>query len=506
MRELTVGDLGRELWYTDPKSLQESKMNIASRWKLVAFVVAVAASFLMSGRAKAQACRPDLNGDERVDGADLGILLGAWGFCPPGIESVSPSHGGTQGGTVISITGSGMSSVTAVRIGGVPCTGVTVLSPTLVRATTPPGAVGEASISITSPGGTALAPVPFTYVLQQVTSVVPSSGPYVGGTPITINGQFLSGATAVTVGGVPCTNVVSVSSTQVTAVTPAGSVGTSSVVVVCQKGTVTVEGAFTYLPFVVPAWATLVEANPDPSVVTDIATRAAIVASGRPWRVRDTATQIEMVLIPPGTFQMGCTPSIQTPCNSIENPSRAVTLTNAFYLGRYEVTQAQWEARMGSNPSQFSGATRPVERVTWNTIQGFLSATGMRLPTEAEWEYSCRAGTATALYNSSNDEATVTVLGWFLSNSANQTQPVGHRQQNQFGLFDMMGNVQEWVADWFASYPASAQTNPSGPSTGSGRVLRGGDWSWGAARSSTRNSEAPANAGSNVGFRVARNP
>jgi hypothetical protein len=144
----------------------------------------------------------------------------------------------------------------------------------------------------------------------------------------------------------------------------------------------------------VPAWATLVEAQPDPAVVTDASLRAAIAATGYAWRVRDTATQVELLLVPPGTFQMGCSASTEWWCLSAEDPVHTVTLTNAFYMGRYEVTQAQWTASMGSNPSFFRTASaqvpeeqvpsRPVERVSWDTIQGFLSATGMRLPTEAE--------------------------------------------------------------------------------------------------------------------------
>jgi hypothetical protein len=127
-------------------------------------------------------------------------------------------------------------------------------------------------------------------------------------------------------------------------------------------------------PTRVPTWATLIEAAPDPAVVTDPVARAAILASGLAWRVRDTATQVEMLLVPPGTFQMGCIMgSNQYGCRSWELPVHQVTLTNAFYLGRYELTQAQWVATMGSNPSGFQNyedsAERPVETVTWTTVQ-----------------------------------------------------------------------------------------------------------------------------------------
>jgi hypothetical protein len=186
----------------------------------------------------------------------------------------------------------------------------------------------------------------------------------------------------------------------------------------------------------VPGWATVVESTPDPAVVTDPALRAAIMATGLAWRVRDTATQVELLLVPPGTFQMGCTMSSnQYPCYSHEQPVHQVTLTSALYLGRYEVTQAQWVLTMGSNPSYFQtqpdSASRPVEQVNWNDIQGYLSATGFRLPTEAEWEYACRAGTQTPLYNGSTD-GWAGALGWFWDNVcwggvACETRPVGGR-------------------------------------------------------------------------------
>jgi formylglycine-generating enzyme required for sulfatase activity len=189
-----------------------------------------------------------------------------------------------------------------------------------------------------------------------------------------------------------------------------------------------------------------------------------------------------------------------------------VTLTNAFYLGRYELTQSQWVARMGSNPSYFQGqsdsASRPVEQVSWNTIQGYLSATGFRLPTEAEWEYACRAGTQTPFYNGSTDDSTVGALAWYSANSGNQTRPVGGKLANAFGFHDMLGNVWEWVNDWYGGYTAEAQTNPTGPVSASYRVFRGGSWFFDAlsVRSSDRNYDSPGYTVYDIGFRVARNP
>jgi len=275
---------------------------------------------------------------------------------------------------------------------------------------------------------------------------------------------------------------------------------------------------------VVPPWATLVEAAPDQAVVTDANLRAAITATGLAWRVRDTATQIELVLIPPGTFNMGCSASQQYVCAGQENPVHQVTLTNAFYLGRYEVTQAQWQASMGNNPSYFQSASpevpleqvpqRPVEQVSWNTIQGFLGQTGMRLPTEAEWEYAYRAGTTTAFHgyagqlSGTNDDNLLGNIAWFTSNSNSQPRPVGGKLGNGFGLHDMSGNVIEWVNDRWGGYSAGAQTNPQGPSSGTTRVLRGGYWSFGSffCRASSRYNVDPDDSDYYIGFRVARTP
>jgi formylglycine-generating enzyme required for sulfatase activity len=269
----------------------------------------------------------------------------------------------------------------------------------------------------------------------------------------------------------------------------------------------------------VPTWYTVIEAQPDPAVVTDANLRAAIVATGLPWRVRDTSTQVEMLLVPPGTFQMGCIMGSNVyGCYSDEQPVHAVTLTNAFYLGRYEVTQAQWVARMGSNPSSFRTTSaqvppdqipsRPVEQVSWNTIQGYLSATGFRLPTEAEWEYACRAGTQTPFYDGSTNDGTAGALAWYAPNSGGQTLPVGGKQANAFGFHDMLGNVCEWVNDWYGGYTSDAQTDPMGPASADTRVMRGGSWDSGAnhARSSIRFNFMSVFTNNNIGFRVARNP
>jgi formylglycine-generating enzyme required for sulfatase activity len=233
-----------------------------------------------------------------------------------------------------------------------------------------------------------------------------------------------------------------------------------------------------------------------------------------------------MLLIAPGTFQMGCSASQQYGCYSWESPVHTVTLTNAFYMGRYEVTQAQWQARMGSNPSSFRSASsevpaeqvlnRPVEQVSWNTIQGFLAQTGMRLPTEAEWEYAYRAGTTTAFHgytgnlSGTNNDTLVGNIAWYYANSNSQTRPVGGKLANGYGLHDMSGNVWEWVSDWYGDtyYSSSPQNNPTGPASGVNRVVRGGSWSNGTdiLRASFRIDSTPDLAYGTVGFRVARAP
>jgi formylglycine-generating enzyme required for sulfatase activity len=281
-------------------------------------------------------------------------------------------------------------------------------------------------------------------------------------------------------------------------------------------------------------WYTVLEQNPDPAVVTSATLRNAITATGYPWRVRDNATNIEMVLIPPGTFTMGCSASNQYVCIFTENPVHAVTLTGAIYMGRYEVTQAQWQARMGTNPSYFvarpengntANTNRPVEQVSWNHIAGtggFLSGTGLRLPTEAEWEYACRAGTTTAFHGftgyltGTNDDTLGGNIAWFSGNNGASgtptygTKAVGQKLANGFGLHDMSGNVYEWVNDWYSSsyYASSASSNPTGPATGSNRVLRGGGWGslTGSVRSSDRYGSTPGFTNDGIGFRVARTP
>ncbi len=464
----------------------------------------------------------DINGDGVINGGDLGLLLSYWGPCAALISGVTPTEGCFVGGTPITITGSYLGTATAVAVGGVPAASVTASSPTTVSAITPAGVLGPATVRVTTAAGTYTAPQTFTYMPASVSSIAPNAGTAAGGYQITITGAYLALTTGVAIGGAPCTGVTVVNATTVTAMTPAGTPGNADVVISGGKGAITVVGGYRYVSTVVPSWATLVEATPDQAVVTDVTLRAAISASNMAWRVRDIATQMEMLLVPEGTFTMGCIPSQQHGCGSSESPKHSVTLTQSFYMGRYEVTQGQWVAKMGSNPSGFQGASypdaanRPVERVSWNDIQGYLSTTGMRLPTEAEWEYACRAGTTSAFHsmpgypNGTSDDNQVGRIAWYSSNSGSQTHAVGGKAANALGLYDMSGNVWEWVNDWYGStyYSVSPSTNPLGPVSGSNRTFRGGSWynNTFSARSSHRIYYVPIYPYDSVGFRVARNP
>jgi formylglycine-generating enzyme required for sulfatase activity len=273
---------------------------------------------------------------------------------------------------------------------------------------------------------------------------------------------------------------------------------------------------------VLPAWAEVLEFFPPATVVPSPAHRATIRDTGFPWRVRDRGTGIELVLVPPGSFDMGCGIVQQLDCPSLELPLHRVTLTSPYYIGRYEITQAQWRSRMPINPSLFQGQPdspiRPVERVSWDSTQVFLAGSGLRLPTEAEWEYACRAGTVTAFHGTAqspggtNDPAQAAAIAWTVENSGDRTHPVGTRMANGFGLHDMSGNVFEWVNDFMevSYYANSPPENPTGPPTGTARPARGASYNYGAlnARSSYR-FDGGAGAGFYgfyIGFRVARNP
>jgi len=218
--------------------------------------------------------------------------------------------------------------------------------------------------------------------------------------------------------------------------------------------------------------------------------------------------------IPSGTFQMG-SPDTEPMRGGDEGPVHEVAITEDFYFGTFEVTQAQWEKVMGDNPAIFqtleTSPTHPVEYVSWNDCQAFiakLNAMDMgkfRLPTEAEWEYACRAGTTTAYFwgdemakNGSSDYA------WANSRSFARTNPVGMKKPNPWGLYDISGNVWEWCGDWFGPYEEGRQTDPQGPDSGKMKVFRGGSWYdfYESHRSANRHKHAPDEHYTAIGMRL----
>jgi formylglycine-generating enzyme required for sulfatase activity len=268
---------------------------------------------------------------------------------------------------------------------------------------------------------------------------------------------------------------------------------------------------------------------------------------------KNHSSAIEQVWINAGTFTMG-SPSGEPGRYSTDETQHQVTLTNGFYMGKYQVTQAQYESVMGTNPSNFktpvapetSTGKRPVEMVTWfdaiefcnklsvleeltpvYTITGRTPATGYpitdaavtqnwvangyRLPTEAQWEYACRGKTTTA-FNNGNDDYTnasqVEAVAWYTGNSGGRTHEAGLKTPNAWGLYDMNGNVYEWCWDWYDSsyYSSSSVTDPQGASSGANRVVRGGNWSSSAQnmRSAFRFNYSPDDRNNTIGFRILR--
>jgi formylglycine-generating enzyme required for sulfatase activity len=220
---------------------------------------------------------------------------------------------------------------------------------------------------------------------------------------------------------------------------------------------------------------------------------------------------IEMVYVKGGSFTMGCTSEQGSDCFDNEKPAHQVTVSD-FYIGRYEVTQGQWKAIMGSNPSHFSkGDNYPVEQVSWEQVQEFISklnaktGANYRLPTEAEWEYAARGGNRRQRYKYSGSN-NLADIAWYTENSGSNTHPVGSKSPNELGIYDMSGNVREWCNDWKGTYTSSSQQNPKGASSGSDRVIRGGSWGSNAkyARVSYRGIWQPDDRNGVIGFRLAR--
>lgn len=252
------------------------------------------------------------------------------------------------------------------------------------------------------------------------------------------------------------------------------------------------------------------------SAAQPVASKAAPLAAAGSRRTGDTKTiilpggaKMEMIWCAPGAFLMG---SPKTEDGRFDDElQHPVKLTKGFWLGKYEVTQAQWSSVMGSNNSRFKGENRPVDSVSWGDCQLFIRKVNAslggaaRLPTEAEWEYACRAGSSKAVSGSGQlDE-----MAWYDKNSESQTHEVGKgKQPNEWGFYDMHGNVLEWCSDWFGKAEEQEAVDPRGPTTGSFRVLRGGCWFYFArdCRSAYRLKRAPDIRNCVNGFRLACNP
>jgi formylglycine-generating enzyme required for sulfatase activity len=238
-------------------------------------------------------------------------------------------------------------------------------------------------------------------------------------------------------------------------------------------------------------------------------------AEGGPQEEITNSLGMRLRLVPAGSYMMGAVPG-DDEADDDEKPQHRVEITKAFYIGVYEVTQAQYEAVVGVNPSYFKGDRRPVECVSWNDAVEFCRKLSQRegvtyhLPTEAEWEYACRAGSTTKYYwgDSDSNIGSYAWYGFDKGNAGVETHEVGSKTPNAWELYDMSGNVLEWCSDWFDEnyYNSSPRQDPRGPSSGSSRVRRGGCWNLNAwvVRSSLRYWGTPDGGYHDSGFRVVR--
>ena len=195
-------------------------------------------------------------------------------------------------------------------------------------------------------------------------------------------------------------------------------------------------------------------------------------AQAQPQTKVNPTDGLTYVFVPPGTFMMGCSPDDKL-CQPTEWPAHSVTITKGFWIGQTQVTQAAFLKLMGKNPSHFKGAKLPVDGASFNDAVAYCAKLQMRLPTEAEYEYAARGGTNTASYGP------IKQIAWYNPGgdpTGGETHEVATKQPNAYGLYDMLGNVWEWVSDWYAPYDAAPSTDPKGPATGQNHVVRGASW------------------------------
>jgi len=257
------------------------------------------------------------------------------------------------------------------------------------------------------------------------------------------------------------------------------------------------------------SWAEVLERSPDPAVITDPSWRTRLESTGLPWRVREPRSGAELLLVPPGRFERGAAAD-DAEAALDERPPHPVEVFEPYYLGRFEVSQAEWRAVLGDTPSFFRAsaaegeARRPVERVSHLDAQRFCAATGLSLPTESQWEYACRAGSEGARYGALDDSA------WHHGNAHGRAHEVGALAANALGFHDQLGNVWEWTAGGYSAEEYARHRAPidaravlrAAPKA----VLRGGSWYdvGRRARASARYAVERDFKGSHVGFRVAR--
>jgi formylglycine-generating enzyme required for sulfatase activity len=412
----------------------------------------VAATALLLGTPPASgqtdACATDVDGDGIVGGADLTVVLNDWGSCQQCAGDVN-----------------GDGAVDGIDLATV----------------------------LTRWGGTC-APT--------VTSITPTYGREDGGTEVVLTGAHLLRTTAVLFGGVPAAQFTVINQFTVAAITPPSSPGYADVSLVSLAGATTAPSAFRF-GVEVPVWSTLIQAAPSAKSVPDANFRAAIEQTGLAWHVRDTQSQIEMLLVPPGEYVRGASSGDQDASGN-ESPPHVVTITRAFYMGRYEVMQSEYLARTGVNPSYWINPQGPVARVTWHDANNFAASLSLRLPTEAEWEYACRAGVTGPRYGPLDEVA------WYYQNSG-ATQTVGTKSPNPLGFFDMLGNAREWVYDWWGVYLGQPLVDPVHIMNEPIHVVRGGSVAYGSfsaatCRASWRRDYVTTYSDGDLGFRVARNP
>jgi len=421
----------------------------------------------------------------------------------PTVSSITPDKGTTNGGTSVTITGSRFQAGATVTFGGNSAMSITVVNATTLTCDTPAGTEGAVDVVVTNPDdqyGTL--PGGFTYKEPTITGVSPSAGTASGGTSVTITGTGFQVGATVTFGGNSAMSITVVNATTLTCDTPVGTEGAVDVVVTNpDTNHETLAGGFIYVPSEFSYVGTFNYSCGGQN--HDVEEYDYTLPNSTP------STVMRFVLIPDGAFTMG-SPTSDPDSYDDERPQHTVTL-EPFLLAKYECTQEQWLAVMGSFPqTQDSGQgdDYPVYYVSWDDIRlagGFCETTSLSLPSESQWEYACRAGTTTRYYFS--DESTdLGNYAWF-SGNASSTKIVGQKLENAFGLYDMHGNVWEWCEDtWHNDYNGAPPDGSAWLGGSSTRVSRGGGWNYNAqnCRPAFRDRCAPSSRINSLGFRPSR--